>query len=137
MTTTAKHPSWWTKDHSTSWEKVKEAFHRDWEQTKADLSKKAGHELNQNIGDTVKQAAGKEVIPAGNAPNPSQANFDDFAPALQLGHAARLQYGKDHKQWNEGLETKLQKDWDSVGANRGWSDVKDYVRKGFDGNGSL
>ncbi|MEO7112691.1 MAG: hypothetical protein ABI183_19755, partial [Polyangiaceae bacterium] len=90
----AKHPSWWTKDHSTSWDKVKEAFHRDWEQTKADLSKKAGHELNQNVGDTVKQAAGKEAIPAGNAPNPSQANFDDFAPAIELGHAARMHYGK-------------------------------------------
>jgi hypothetical protein len=133
----AKHPSWWTNDYATSWDKVKEAFRRDWEQTKADLSKKAGHDLHQNIGDTVKQAAGKEAIPAKNTPNPSAKNWDDFEPALQLGHAARLHYGAAHKAWTPDLEQKLQKDWDAVGSNRGWSDVQDYVRKGFDGNGSL
>ncbi len=132
-----KHPSWWTHDHATSWDKVKEAFRRDWEQTKADLSKKAGHDLKQSVGDTVKQAAGKEAIPPKNAPNPSPSNWDDFEPALQLGHAARKHYGAAHKSWSPDLEKHLQKDWDSVGSNRGWSDVQDYVRKGFDGNGSL
>ncbi|MEO6877969.1 MAG: hypothetical protein ABI205_05770, partial [Gemmatimonadaceae bacterium] len=80
---------------------------------------------------------GKEAIPAGNVPNPNQANFDDFAPALELGHAARLHYGKEHTAWSPDLQGKLQRDWNAVGSHRGWSDVQDYVRKGFDGNGSL
>ena len=136
--TTAKHPSWWTNDHTTAWEKVKEAFRRDWEQTKADLSKNAGHDLHQDIGDTVKQAAGKEAIPAAGAPNPPKKtevkSFEQIEPAYRLGHGARKHYGKE---WNEGLESKLEKDWADAGHDEGWSDARDYVRKGFDGNGSL
>ncbi|MFL5320033.1 MAG: hypothetical protein ACJ790_10300 [Myxococcaceae bacterium] len=50
--------------------KVKEAFKRDWEQTKHDITRK-GTDLNQNVGDTVKQAAGKEPVPG-----PATPNFD-------------------------------------------------------------
>ena len=90
MTTTAEHPSWWTNQHTTGWKKVREAFRRDWEQTKADVSKKAGHELNQGIGDTVKQAAGKEAIPAPSAPNPPEVRtFEQIEPAYQFGHGPR------------------------------------------------
>jgi hypothetical protein len=49
--------------------KAGEALHRDWEQTKHDLSKKKGEELNQNVADTLKQAAGKEYIPPEGVPN--------------------------------------------------------------------
>lgn len=49
--------------------KVKEALKRDWEQTKHDVSKKKGEELEQNVADTVKQATGKEAIPPEGVPN--------------------------------------------------------------------
>lgn len=49
--------------------KVKEALKRDWEQTKHDFSKKKGVDLNQDVGDTLKQAAGKEPIPPLAVPN--------------------------------------------------------------------
>jgi hypothetical protein len=49
--------------------KVKEALKRDLEQTKHDLNHKKGQELNQDAGDTLKQAAGKEPIPAPFVPN--------------------------------------------------------------------
>ena len=48
---------------------VKEALGRDWEQTKHDFSKKHGKDLDQDIGDTVRQATGKEAIPADGGPN--------------------------------------------------------------------
>jgi hypothetical protein len=50
--------------------KVKKAFERDWEQTKHDFSKKAGEELHQGVGDTVRQAAGTEPVPPQHVPNP-------------------------------------------------------------------
>ena len=51
-------------------DQVKEALKRDWEQTKSDLTgHKKGQELNQDVGDTVKQAAGREAIPPPGAPN--------------------------------------------------------------------
>ena len=49
-------------------EKVKEALKRDWEQTKHDLTRK-GTDLHQDVSDTVKQATGKEPIPAPSIPN--------------------------------------------------------------------
>ncbi|ATB31478.1 hypothetical protein [Melittangium boletus] len=49
--------------------KVKEALKRDWEQTKHDLNKKKGTDLNQDVGDTVKQATGKEPVPPPFVPN--------------------------------------------------------------------
>lgn len=103
------HPSWWTNDHATSWAKVKDTFKHDWDKIKADLWRTKN-------------------------PTASEPKFDDVAPALELGHGARQQYGKE---WSPDLEKKLQRDWDAVGSGRGWSDVQDYVRKGFDGNGSL
>jgi len=48
---------------------VKEALKRDLEQTKHDFNKKKGADLNQGVGDTLKQAAGKEPIPPPFVPN--------------------------------------------------------------------
>jgi hypothetical protein len=49
--------------------KVGEALKRDWEQTKHDVSKKKGEELNQDAGDTVAQAVGKKPLPPPDVPN--------------------------------------------------------------------
>ena len=43
---------------------AKEALKRDWEQTKSDMPGMEGRDLDQDVDDTVKQAAGKEPIPA-------------------------------------------------------------------------
>jgi hypothetical protein len=51
-------------------DQAKHALKRDLEQTKADLPGDGGKELNQDVGDTVKQAAGKEAVPPANTPNP-------------------------------------------------------------------
>ncbi len=48
--------------------KVKEALKRDWEQTKHDITRK-GVDLDQDVGDTLKQATGKEPIPPPFVPN--------------------------------------------------------------------
>jgi hypothetical protein len=61
-TLTSRTPSWWTDKHTSAWDRVKEAFQRDWAQTRADFSDKEP-DLNQNVGDTVKQALGSEPIP--------------------------------------------------------------------------
>lgn len=58
-----QRPQWWNDKHSSTWERVREALRRDWEQTKADFSSSDDADLNQNIGDTVKQGLGKEPIP--------------------------------------------------------------------------
>ena len=48
---------------------VGEALERDWEQTKSDLPGLEGEDLDQDVDDTVKQAAGKEPTPPEGQPN--------------------------------------------------------------------
>jgi hypothetical protein len=122
-----KNPSWWNEAHTSGWERTKEALRRDWEQTKADVSD-SGKELNQDVGDTVKQAAGKQPIPPGNQPNPP-AGWDRAEPALRYGYGARHHY--EGQEWNDELEQRLEKDWDSSDGST-WQSVKAAVRRGWD-----
>jgi hypothetical protein len=50
--------------------KARKAFERDVEQTKHDLSGgRKGTDLDQDVDDTVKQAAGKQPVPPAKVPN--------------------------------------------------------------------
>ena len=55
-------------DYNKKSGKVKEALKRDLEQTKRDITRK-GTDLNQDVGDTIRQATGKEPIPPPGVPN--------------------------------------------------------------------
>jgi hypothetical protein len=50
-------------------DQIGDAVERDWEQTKSDLPGLDGKDLDQDVDDTVKQAAGKETIPPDDEPN--------------------------------------------------------------------
>ena len=129
-------PKWWTEKHGSQWDNVKDAMKRDWEQTKKDLHL-GGKELNQDVGDTVKQATGKEAIPPSNAAGTrtgTDLGWEEAEQPLMYGVGARHQYGTQHATWNEGLETKLKSDWEAAegGAKRKWDEVKNVVRHGYD-----
>lgn len=129
-----KNPNWWNEKHEGTWDRIKSALKRDWEQTKADVSSK-GQELNQDAGDTIKQAAGKQPIPPGNMPNPPDRDDDDkwekIEPTYRYGVGARSQYGSE---WDEKLESKLSSEWTELKGDTKskWEDVKGYVRRGYD-----
>ena len=140
------HPKWWTEQHGSAWDLVKESMRRDWEQTKSDLHL-GGKDLNQDVGDTLKQAAGADVIPAGNTPNVPGGvpqtdainrgmSWDDAEEPLAYGFGAREQYGKDHATWDDDVESRLRTDWESKdkggSINRAWNDVKSVVRHGYE-----
>jgi len=131
-----QEPSWWTHDHVTAWDRIKEAVRRDWEQTKHDLHIKGGHELNQSAKDTVKQAAGKAEIPMNDRPNPPKVigSWDDVEMPIGYGYGARRTYGADHPRWNDRLEAALRRDWESIdrAKNRRWEDVRRWVRHGYE-----
>lgn len=129
------NPNWWNAKHDTAWDRVKSAMKRDWEQTKADFSKKHGEELNQGAGDTVKQAAGKEPIPPGNMPNPSSKkteSWDDVEPAYRYGVGAREQYGAQSPSWDSRIESKLSEEWKDMKSGRTWDEVKGRVHSAWD-----
>jgi hypothetical protein len=122
-----KNPTWWTNEDDSAWERTKAAFKRDWDQTKHDVG---GNEpnTNQNVKDTVKQAAGKEAIPPRGEPN-----YDRAEPAYRFGYGARQHFGTKHPQWNPDLEKQLRNDWRSTYPDRAdsWDTDAEYIRSGW------
>jgi hypothetical protein len=124
------NPKWWNEEHESTWGRVKAAMKRDWEQTKADVSSK-GRDLDQDVGDTVKQAAGKQAIPPMNQANKDEG--DDWNRAeegYRYGVGARSQYGDS--QWDDKLEGKLKEEWGDMKSGRTWDEVKSSVRRGWE-----
>jgi hypothetical protein len=123
--TTYKNPQWWTKENDSGWDRVKEAFRRDWDQTKHDLGGKQP-DLNQDVGDTIKQATGKEPVPPRGQPV-----YEKREPAYRFGYGARTYYGKRFPTWNDQLEQELRRDWRGISPEGNWdADVAD-IRSGW------
>lgn len=124
-------PSWWKDEtHASGWDRVREALKRDWTQTKKDLHL-GGHELNQDVKDTVKQMTGKEPVPPADRANPGRVigSFDDAEIPLEYGYGARRQFGSDRFS---NVEQNLRTDWESTNKDNKWDDVRDYVRRGYE-----
>ena len=104
MATTA---NWQTSDHLSTWERIKEAFRNDWEQTRSDFGSDRARDLDQDVDDTVKQMLGKE-----SPVNYQTMKFEDQEPAFRYGHSASMHYGKTHQGWNPTLRDELRRDYD-------------------------
>ena len=94
MQTRTSQPHFYDEESMGAWDRVKEAFRRDWEQTKHDLGLSGGHELNQSALDTIKQATAAESIPADDRPNPPKVigAWDEAEYPIGYGYAARRKY---------------------------------------------
>lgn len=133
-------PTWWNEnEHGSAWSRVKAAMKRDWEQTKNDFTPGAP-DLGQDVDDTIKQAAGKEPVPApGTITPPSTSEmkkqakkaWSDVESPIAYGYAAKSYYGPAYPQWNDELEGELKKEWNKGKARQKWEDIKDAVRHGF------
>jgi len=128
MTTTQQwQPAWWKDEHTSGWDRVKAAFERDWEQTKSDFHV-GGHDLNQNVADTVKQAVGNEAPVKEGAPLQKRP-FN--ATAARYGYGARQNLKRD---WNDDIEISLKNDWENAKdrVEGSWLEVRADVRRAFD-----
>ena len=126
-------PSWWSKEHESSWSHVRDALARDWAQTKIDLKASSAVDLNQTIVDTLQQAAGSEKIPPHLQPNIGKhgdMNWTLSEPAVRYGFGARAHHAA-HTEWNGELETKLSSEWSAMNTFRSWDDAKEDVRRGW------
>ena len=121
-----RNPKWWSGQHETGWNRVKAAFKRDWDQTKHDFGANRP-DTNQNVGDTVKQAAGKEPIPPRGAPT-----YEDNEFAYRFGYGARSEYGKRFTNWDSQVEAQLKQDWTETYNDRDWANYRDSIRRGWD-----
>jgi hypothetical protein len=125
--THTRNPKWWTAENDSSWSHVKEAMRRDWDQTKHDFGGNQPN-LNQNIGNTMRQAAGTETIPA-----PGEPSYDQVEPAYRYGYAARSQYGKQYADWDDA-EAILKKEWEELEPThrQTWMQDRAAIRYGWE-----
>ena len=125
---TQKNPTWWDNDHDSAWERTKNAFKRDWDQTKHDMG---GDEpdTNQSVGHTVKQAAGKEAIPPRHQPT-----FDEIEPAYRYGYGARKHYGDEYPEWDDELEARLKEEWGTLEPSRkaAWEEDLEAIQQAWE-----
>lgn len=123
-----KNPNWWTQENDSAWERTKAAFKRDWDQTKHDLG---GHEpdTNQKIGNTTRQASGKEAIPSRGMPT-----YEEVEPAYRYGFGARSQYEDEYPEWDDELEDRLRGEWEEIAPSRNqtWMQDRAIIRRGWD-----
>lgn len=135
-------PTWWSDDLSSGWSRVREAMERDWEQTRHDLGDRRARDIDQNVDDTVRQAAGTQDIPPEGVANEDgmhqkplrvSDDRDRYTEALRYGYgAANAGVYTDHRAWDDKLESKLREEWDDLKSGRTWDEVKDAVRSSFE-----
>lgn len=111
-------PAWWTDEHTSRWDRVKNAFRRDWEQTKYDLGADQAANLQQSASDTVRQAASRQP----------QLGFDDLEPAFRYGYGAQTQYGPS--AWDKEVEQRLSADYPGD-----FRRDQEFVRRGYEYRG--
>ena len=121
----SKNPKWWNEQHQSAWDRVKAAFKRDWDQTQHDLGGKKP-DTEQDLDDTVKQAAGKQPIPPRG-----QRTYEDDEDAYRFGHSARAHY-RIYKDWDDNVEAQLRHDWEHTYADRHWNEYRNSIRIGWD-----
>jgi len=103
----------WTEPGDSAWERIKEAIRRDWEQTLHDLQIEGGHELNQRLADTIKQAAGRQAIPRHNQPNPPRFIGNWGEVNGPIGYGAPKEQSPEQAARFEQIEQTLRSEWDS------------------------
>lgn len=96
----AHKTDYYTKEDMSAWERVKKAFANDWEQTKADFGVSGARDMDQDVDDTVKQAAGSDDM------------FENREQAFRFGYVARRRYSDTHAKWNDDLDKTLRNDYD-------------------------
>lgn len=116
-------PSWWVDRERTTWARIKAAFHRDWEQTKANLSGGySGEELDQGLVDTLKQMIGSQAVPPEGEPvgvHLDVARDPVASRAFELGYNAA---GHVTGEWNPNVETILSDAWQRIEPGAFWAD---------------
>ena len=109
---------WWAPEHTSSWDRVKTAFRRDWEQTKARVGAAPPPPGGQGVGDTLAQITGKQEFVVGN--------FESDEPAFRYGYGAAHHY-RD-RDWGPGMEQELRSNYGGL-----WDDdARDRVRSGWE-----
>ncbi len=126
-----RSPLWWRTDHDSAWTRVKTALHRDWEQTKSDVTGgRKGTDLNQGVGDTLGQAFG-------NLPIPSDVTPNAMSDEERVAHVARAakQMARTAEALEEDTEESIAKNQERQSSDwtrwSRWDEAEGPLRYGY------
>lgn len=108
--------TWWEPEHTSAWDRVKAAFRRDWEQTKAHVGAAPPPQGGQSAGDTMAQMTGRQDVVTNT--------FETDEPAFRYGYGAAQHY-RD-RDWDPRMESELQANYGGL-----WDDDKERVYAGW------
>jgi hypothetical protein len=85
--------------------------------------------LINKVGNTTRQASGKEAIPPRGVPA-----YEEVEPAYRYGYGARSKYGREYPEWDDELEAQLKGEWDEIAPARRqtWMQDRAAIRRGWD-----
>ncbi len=109
-----KTPYAYTDDDLSTWERIKKAFANDWEQTQADFGVDGARDMNQDVDDTIKQAAG------------STDAFENREQAFRFGHIAHRRLGSSYPEWSDDLDSRLRDEYEG-----NYKLDRDYIRYAY------
>ena len=125
-----KNPTWWTKDNDSAWERTKEAFKRDWDQTKHDFGGKQP-DTDQNVKDTVKLSRRQCQHPSRRAACTHLRRSGNSVLRFRLTRLRR-HYRDKYSKWNPEVENRLKEDWTSANPDANWDTDRDAVQRAWD-----
>ena len=131
---TRSNPKWWNTEYDSAWDRMKAAVKRDWDQTKHDFG---GDEpdTDQDVDDTVAQAAGKQPIPPRGEPTE-----EEIEAAYRFGYGARRHY-RDQGDWDDKFESRIRSDWEATYEDdddvKSWPRYRNAVRRGWGMGGDV
>jgi len=120
-------PRFWTDEQQSAWDRVKDALHRDWLQTKSDFHLSSGADLDQTAKDTMKQATGKQALPATAE---GRVGWERARHAIRLGHGAATFWSWE-ASWTDNLEQRVRAEWEALDTGIDWVDARPLVKHGW------
>lgn len=109
---------WWAPEHTSGWERVKTAFHKDWQQTKAHVGVAGAPPEEQRVGDTLAEMSGRSDSTS------NSSSFEAQEPAFRYGYGA-AHYYRD-REWDPQLERELQSNYGGL-----WDPAQESIRGGW------
>lgn len=109
---TTKSP--YTKEEMSAWDRIKNAFANDWEQTKADFGSDNARDMDQDVDDTFKQMMGSDDA------------FENREQAFRFGYTAHQRHHGKNPKWNSSLESRLRDEYEGD-----FDDDLGYIRYGY------
>lgn len=89
-----------SENELSGWERIKKAFANDWEQTKNDFGVENTRDLDQDVDDTLRQAAGADDA------------FENREQAFRFGYEAQQRYRPEFPQWNQHVDNRLREEYE-------------------------